>query len=291
MNMRVLFWLCLSGVLATLLSSALSQQRPARVALIIGNASYPDTSTPLSTTIRDARTLAEEFRRSEFDVDLKENVGKEDMQRAIDAFTGKIRNGMAALFYFSGYGIQVGRQTYLIPVNAQVWTEADVRRDGISVDALLAEMQRKGAKVKIVILDAARRNPFERRFRASAAGLAALDAPDGTLAMFSAAPGKVINDGSGANSLFVSELIKELRSPNLTAEEVFNRARVGVSRASNNEQVPWVASSLVEEFYFGAGRPVATPAPTPTPAPARARPVPTAGGRGLPLRARSVRTR
>ncbi len=212
MNMRVLFWLCLSGVLATLLSSALSQQRPARVALIIGNASYPDTSTPLSTTIRDARTLAEEFRRSEFDVDLKENVGKEDMQRAIDAFTGKIRNGMAALFYFSGYGIQVGRQTYLIPVNAQVWTEADVRRDGISVDALLAEMQRKGAKVKIVILDAARRNPFERRFRASAAGLAALDAPDGTLAMFSAAPGKVINDGSGANSLFVSELIKELRS-------------------------------------------------------------------------------
>ena len=176
------------------------------------------------------------------------------MQRAIDAFTGKIRNGMAALFYFSGYGIQVGRQTYLIPVNAQVWTEADVRRDGISVDALLAEMQRKGAKVKIVILDAARRNPFERRFRASAAGLAALDAPDGTLAMFSAAPGKVINDGSGANSLFVSELIKELRSPNLTAEEVFNRARVGVSRASNNEQVPWVASSLVEEFYFGAGR-------------------------------------
>jgi formylglycine-generating enzyme required for sulfatase activity len=274
MNMRVLFWLCLSGVLATLLSSALSQQRPARVALIIGNASYPDTSTPLSTTIRDARTLAEEFRRSEFDVDLKENVGKEDMQRAIDAFTGKIRNGMAALFYFSGYGIQVGRQTYLIPVNAQVWTEADVRRDGISVDALLAEMQRKGAKVKIVILDAARRNPFERRFRASAAGLAALDAPDGTLAMFSAAPGKVINDGSGANSLFVSELIKELRSPNLTAEEVFNRARVGVSRASNNEQVPWVASSLVEEFYFGAGRPVATPAPTPTPAPAPA-PTPT----------------
>ena len=176
---------------------------------------------------------------------------------------------MVALFYFSGYGIQVARQTYLIPVNAQVWTEAEVRRDGISLDALLAEMQRKGAKVKIVIIDASRRNPFERRFRASAAGLAALDAPDGTLAMYSAAPGKVINEGSGPNSLFVGELIKELRVPNLTAEEVFNRARIGVSRASNNEQVPWVASSLIDEFYFGSPRPVATgPAAAPTPSPA-----------------------
>jgi formylglycine-generating enzyme required for sulfatase activity len=282
MNMRLLFWLCLSVVSAVLTTSALPQQRAARVALVIGNDSYPDASTPLSTTIKDARTLAEEFRRSEFEVDLKENVGKEDMQRAVDAFTGKIRSGTVALFYFSGYGIQVARQTYLIPVNAQVWTEAEVRRDGVSVDALLAEMNRKGAKVKIIILDAARRNPFERRFRASAAGLAALDAPDGTLALYSAAPGKVINDGTGANSLFVSELIKELRSPNLTAEEVFNRARIGVSRASNNEQVPWVASSLLEEFYFGSSRPVAAapspapaPAPTATPAPAPA-PAPAA---------------
>src|SRR6266436_2048557 len=199
MNIRLLIWLCLSVVSAMLISSALSQQA-GRVALVIGNNNYPDASTPLSSTIKDARALAEELRRSEFDVDLKENVGKADMQRAIDAFTGKIRNGTATLFYFSGYGIQVARQTYLLPVNAQVWTEAEVRRDGVSVDALLAEMHRKGAKVKIVILDAARRNPFERRFRASAAGLAALDAPDGTLAMFSAAPGKVINADTDARS-------------------------------------------------------------------------------------------
>ena len=256
MNMRLVFCLCVAIASAALSHSAMSQQ-PARVALLIGNANYPDASTPLSTTIRDARALADEFRRTEFDVDLKENVGREEMQRAIDTFLGKIRSGMTALFYFSGYGIQVARQSYLIPVNAQVWTEAEVRRDGISLDALLAEMQRRGAKVKIVIIDASRRNPFERRFRASAAGLAALDAPDGTLAIYSAAPGKVINEGSGANSLFVGELIKELRVPNLTAEEVFNRARIGVSRASNNEQVPWVASSLVDEFYFGSPRPVA----------------------------------
>ena len=226
---------------------------------LIGNANYPDASTPLSTTIRDARTLADEFRRTEFDVDLKENAGKEDMRRAIDAFIGKIRTGMVALFYFSGYR-HPGRA-------ADLSRSRSTRRSGprqkfggtaISIERVLAEMQRKGAKVKIVILDASRRNPFERRFRASAAGLAALDAPEGTLAMYSAAPGKVINDGTGPNSLFVSELIKEMRVPNLTAEEVFNRARIGVSRASNNEQVPWVASSLVDEFYFGSPRPVAT---------------------------------
>ena len=99
-------------------------------------------------------------------------------------------------------------------------------------------------------------------------GLAAIDAPEGTLAMYSAAPGKVINDGPGPTSLFVSELIKEMRAPNLTAEEVFNRARIGVSRASNNEQVPWVASSLVDEFYFGQARPAsATSTPVPAPVP------------------------
>jgi formylglycine-generating enzyme required for sulfatase activity len=134
-------------------------------------------------------------------------------------------------------------------------------------------MDRRGAKAKIVIVDAARRNPFERRFRKAPAGLAAVSAPAGTLVMYAAAPGKVIRDGTGANSLFMGELIKELRVPNRTVGAIFSRTRIGVSRASNYEQVPWVASSLGEELYWGE-RPVATrqapsPAPT-TPGPATA---------------------
>ena len=190
--MRLLLWVGVTVSAATLAVSTGAQQSGDRVALVIGNAAYPDASTPLSTTISDVRAVAEEFRRDGFDVDLKENVGKEDMRRAIDAFTGKIRSGAAALFYFSGYGIQVARQSYLLPINVQVWTEAEVRREGFSVDNLSAEMQRKGAKVKIIILDAARRNPFERRFRASPAGLAALDTPGGTLAMYSTGPGMLL---------------------------------------------------------------------------------------------------
>jgi formylglycine-generating enzyme required for sulfatase activity len=267
--LRVLFWLCVAAI-AAMPTLAFAQQNPPRFALLIGNSSYPDAGAPLPTTSTDARTLAEEFRRLNFNVDLKENVGKDDMQRAIDAFTGKITKDSEVLFYFSGFGLQVDRRTYLVPVNAQIWSEADARRDGISIDAMLAEMHRRGAKVKVVIIDAARRNPFERRFRASPAGLAPLDAPDGTLALFSAAPGVVIRDSDTANtnSVLVTELVKELRTPNQTAEQAFNHTRIGVSRATNNEIVPWVASSLLDDFYFlpRAAQAAVTPAPPP-PAP------------------------
>jgi formylglycine-generating enzyme required for sulfatase activity len=250
--------------------SPASAQNTGRVALIIGNSNYPDANAPLPTTVNDARTLAEEFRQLKFDVDLQLNVSKETTQRAIDAFLGKIKNGTDALFYFSGFGLQADRQNYLIPVNAQIWTEADVRRDCISVDDLLAQMQRRGAKIKIVIIDAARRNPFERRFRASPAGLAPLGAPEGTLALFSVAPGSVIRDSDSttSNSVLVTELVKELRSPNQTAEQVFTHTRIGVSRASNNDVVPWVSSSLLEDFYFQLGQSapaLATPPPASPP--------------------------
>jgi poly(3-hydroxybutyrate) depolymerase len=272
--MRLSFWLCVAALACALTSPASAQQAADRVALVIGNANYPDASTPLTSTSRDVRTVAAELRRLGFGVDLKENVTRQEMQAAIDAFMGKIGSGTAALFYFSGYGIQVARQTYLIPLNAQIWTEADVRRDGIGIDTVLAEMHRRGAKTKIVILDAGRRNPFERRFRQAAEGLAPLDAPESTLAMYSVALGRVMSDATAAgNSAFVNELMKEVRVPNVTAEEVFNRVRVGVSRATNNEQIPWVASSLVQDFYFGTP-PVATPQPAPAPSVARPRPAP-----------------
>ncbi|TMJ33763.1 MAG: hypothetical protein E6G96_03950 [Alphaproteobacteria bacterium] len=256
LNMRLLRWLCLALVCVSLASSARSQQGAARRALIIGNASYPSATPPLSTTLADARDLAEELRHSRFEVDLKTNMSKADMQSAIDAFTAKITVGSSALFFFSGYGVQVDRQTFLIPVNADPWTAPEVRKDGISLDAMLAEMHRKGAKVKVVIIDAARRNPFERRFRSAPEGLAAANAPENTLAMYSAVPGKLTSDRSGTNSPFVSELIKEIRAnsnapSNMTAEDAFNHLKLLVYRATNNEQIPWVASSLVEEFYFG----------------------------------------
>jgi formylglycine-generating enzyme required for sulfatase activity len=221
-----------------------------RFALLIANSRYPDAQGSLPTIAKDGRLLAEELRRLEFDVDLRENLRREDVQPTLDAFYAKLNAGAAALVYFGGYGIQIERQSYLIPVNAQIWSETEVRRDGISLDAILSELNRRGVRVKIAVIDAARQNPFERRFRASSAGLAPVDAPEGSLILFSAPPGKVVREDDGDVSLFMSELGKELRAPNITAEEAFTHTRIGVSRASKAERVPWISSSLIEEFRF-----------------------------------------
>jgi hypothetical protein len=222
----------------------------AKVALLIANAKYPDANAPLNHPVKDAQALADQLRRSGFDVDVQENLGKDEMARAFDTFKQKIRPGSVALVSFAGFGIQADRQSYMIPVNAQIWRETDVRREGISVESVLADMHERGANVKLAVLDASRRNPFERRFRAYSAGLAAIDAPQGTLLMSAAAPGKVAYDGPGDNSLLISELLKEIVLPGQSAEAVFNHTRLGVSRASNGEQVPSVSSSMVANFTF-----------------------------------------
>jgi tetratricopeptide (TPR) repeat protein len=249
----------------------------ARVALVMGNSNYPGDDRPLAQPVKDARALAEELRRAGFDVIVAEDLTRQKMRAAIEDFEAKIKPGSAALIFFSGYGIQAGRQSYMIPVDAQIWTEGEVRRDGTRIESVLAEMNSRGAVVKLIIIDAARRNPFERRFRSHSAGLASLDAPAGTLAMYSAAPEKVENDTDGENSLFVGELLKEMRTPGQSAEQIFSRTRIGVSRASNNDQVPWVSSSLVDDFYFSKQTAAVSPPALPQvepPAPPKISPPP-----------------
>ena len=244
--------LCVGVMIAA--GGAYAQTDSGRIALVIGNGNYPDADVPLAQPPRDARTLSEELKRNNFDVTVLENITKEQMRRALDAFYAKIRPGAAALFFFSGYGIQSERETYMLPLNAQVWSERDVRNDGFSLDKVLAEMNARGAGVKIAVLDAARRNPFERRFRGVSLGLAPANLPREALVMYSASPGSIVSDPDSA--LLVSELLKEMRAPDLTAAQIFDRTRIGVSRASRNEQVPWISSSLVEDFYFNrASRP------------------------------------
>ena len=260
-----------------------------RYALVIGNAKYPDAEAPLKEPINDARDIAEELKRDGFNVDIGENLTGEQMRRAFERLYGKIKPGSVALIFFSGFGVQSSRQSYMIPVDAQIWTEPDVRRDGFSLETVLGEINSRGAGVKIALIDASRRNPFERRFRSFSAGLAPVIAPNGTLVMYSAALSSVVSDNGSDRSLFVKELLKEIRTPDLMAEETLNRTRVGVTRASRQEQVPWISSSLAEDFSFipsGSGprpasqpstpvatAPAALPAP-PAPAPAPSPPSP-----------------
>ena len=224
-----------------------------RFALVIGNAKYPDADAPLKEPINDARDVADELKRDGFTVDVGDNLTGDGMRKAFDRLYGHIKPGSIALIFFSGFGIQSNRQSYLIPVDAQIWTEADVRRDGFSLETVLNEINNRGAGVKIALIDASRRNPYERRFRSFSAGLAPVIAPNETLVMYSAALSSVISDNGGDHSLFVQELLKEIRVPDLMAEETLNRTRVGVTRASRSEQVPWISSSLAEDFSFIPG--------------------------------------
>jgi tetratricopeptide (TPR) repeat protein len=251
MNKRFVIVFLLSLLVVTTTGQhAQAQVSGARFALVIGNAKYPDSDTPLKDAINDARALAKELRRNGFDVDVGENLTKDAMRGALERLYGKIKPGSVALIFFSGYGIQSNRQSYMIPVDAQIWIEGDVRRDGFSVDAMLNQMNTKGAKIKIAILNASRRNPFERRFRPVAAGLAPVIAPPDTMIMYSAAPGTVVSSSNANESLFVTELIKELQAPRLSGEEVFTHTRLSMTRASRGDQTPWFSSSLAEEFYF-----------------------------------------
>src|SRR5579871_3168510 len=244
-----------------------------RFALVIGNSKYPDADAPLKEPVNDARSITDELKRDGFTVDIGENLTGDGMRKALERLYGRVKPGSVALIFFSGFGIQSNRQSFMIPVDAQIWTEADVRRDGLSLEAALGEINNRGAGVKIALIDASRRNPYERRFRSFSAGLAPVIAPNGTLVMYSAALSSVMSDNGGDHSLFVQELLKEIRVPDLMAEETLNRTRVGVTRASRSEQVPWISSSLAEDFSFIPGaRPQASlpqqPAPNAAPLPA-----------------------
>lgn len=226
----------------------------ARLALVIGNGHYPDAGAPLAQPVNDARALSSALRRDGFDVDVVEDATRDDMTRAVDRLKAKITPASVVMLYFGGFGVQVGRQSFLLPVDAAIWREADVRRDGVSVEELFDVMKERGAQARLAVIDASRRNPYERRFRGYSRGLAPIAVPDNALILSSATPGKVADDASGPTSLLVTELLKNLDAPDVKragAEAVFTKTRLAVTRASEGEQVPAVSSSLVEELPLG----------------------------------------
>ncbi|WP_456622678.1 MULTISPECIES: caspase family protein [unclassified Bradyrhizobium] len=248
--MRAAAVLLLAGLIVASGSTAGRAADAAKIALVIGNAKYPDNEFVLTDVANDIQDVTEELKRNGFAVDRQINLTGDTMRQALDRFYARIERGTAALIFFDGFGIQSNRQTYLLPVDAQIWTEPDVSRDGFSLDAILAEMNTRGAAIKIALIDASRRNPFERRFRRYSAGLAPTIAPSNSLILYSAALGAVVAGGKTDRSLFVTELLREMRAPNISAEQALTNTKNGVVGATNREQVPWLSSSLTSEFSF-----------------------------------------
>jgi uncharacterized caspase-like protein len=271
MNRRTALSRCLCaivpGALAPLAYVRAAQGTPPareqRLALVIGNGDY--RFSPLKNPVNVAKAMSEVLRQLGFTVDQQQNAGRRSMLEAIRRFVLRSKSYGVRVFYYAGHGVQVDGKNYLIPVDADIRSEADIATQGADVTEMLERLGQNTGGMNIVILDACRNNPFDEgatiadegrrlRFRGTAvAGLAPQDAPTGTLVAFATAPGAVAIDGPGAeHSLYTKHLLANLDTPGLPVEQLFKRVRLAVTQETRRQQVPWESSSLMGDFCFAA---------------------------------------
>lgn len=222
-----------------------------RIALVIGNGAYA-TAPALKNPPNDARDMASTLKTLGFDVTSGINISQREMKRLIREFGQKLKAGGSGLFYYAGHGVQSKGRNYLIPIDADIQSEADVEDTGIDLSLVLNNMDEAANGLNIVILDACRNNPFARSFRSATNGLAQVDAPTGTLIAYATAPGTVASDGMSQNGLYTAELLKQMLVQGQNATDMFMRVRAEVMKKTESKQVPWEASSLTGAFYFSS---------------------------------------
>jgi len=236
-----------------------------RVALVIGNGVYENVAK-LSNPIKDAAALADMFRKAGFDwVGLKSNVSKLEFNRALRQFMDAAQDADVAVLYYAGHGIQVRDMNYMIPVDARLATEIDAEDEAVSLDRIAMALE-PAKRLRLIILDACRDNPFDRTMkrrvasRAVAGGLAKMEPvlPD-TLIAYAAKAGSLAEDGAGENSPFAAALVKHLSVPGLDIRVAFGRVRDDVLKRTANRQEPFVYGSL------GGDSIALVPAPAPPP--------------------------
>jgi len=224
----------------------------ARVALVIGNSAYKNTDA-LRNPVNDANDMAAALKRLGFDVILKRNASLREMKDAAREFGRRLNGSEVALVFYAGHGVQIKGQNFLIPVEAQIETEADAEDASMRVEYLTQTMEDGGAKLNILVLDACRNNPFARSFRSLSRGLAPIQAGSGTLIEYSTAAGSVAGDGDGHNGTFTKHLLKTLAEDDSEVLQVFRRTRERVAKETAGKQVPFESSSLIGDFFFKQG--------------------------------------
>ncbi len=222
--------------------------RQGRTELVIGNSKY--MTSPLKNPANDSIDMASALNEARFDVTLKVNATQREMEDAIKAFGKKLRTGGIGLFYFAGHGIQINGRNYLLPVDAKIESESDVKYEAVNAGLVLGKMEDAGNDLNIVIFDACRDNRCARGFRSAEEGLAKIDSPTGSLIAYATAPGSIAADGKGRNGLYTQYLLKYINQPGLKVEDVFKKVRLAVAGTTSKRQIPWESSSLIGDFYF-----------------------------------------
>lgn len=219
-----------------------------RVALVIGNKEYRDS--PLRSPVNDAGDMAFVLRNLGFEVIQRANLTQKEMKNAIRAFGDKLRGGGVGLFYYSGHGVQVNGDNYLIPISAELRGEEEVEPEAVNVRLVFEQMAQAKNRLNIVILDACRNARVPSSSKSITRGLASTTAPSGTLIAYATAPGTTASDGTGRNSLYTRALLKYLGIPCLKVEDVFKAVRSEVLKMTGQVQQPWENTSLTGAFYF-----------------------------------------
>ncbi len=224
-----------------------SGSRENRVALVIGNAAYKNY--PLKNTVNDAVDMSDALRSRGFEVISATDADYNKMWNTIRKFGEKLKNSDIGLFFYSGHGIQVDGINYLIPVNSGIMNSDETRFNAIDASLVLEKMKTAGNSLNIIVLDACRVNPYKRE-RGGFGGLAKMDAPSGSLIVYSTSPGKTASDGVGRNGVFTKHFLRSILSDDLEIGMMLRKIRKNIIDETGGKQVPWESSSLTGEFYF-----------------------------------------
>jgi hypothetical protein len=234
-----------------------------RLALVIGQSAYRSVPA-LPNPANDAKAVTQLLTDSGFEVSTAADLSQTEMREKVSEFAGKVAAKGAdtvALVFYAGHGLQIDGENFLVPVDIDVKREADIPIQAVRLNDILNTLTSVPSKMRILMLDACRNNPFPDISKTAGGGLAIVDAKvgsPGTFLSFSTSPGAVAEDGSGANSPYTTALLAAGKESGIPIEETFKRVRLAVNKVTEGRQTPWDSSSLTEDFRF-SGAPVAGP--------------------------------
>lgn len=262
-RMAIAGFVTLAALLAFKLAGAAEPLYTEKVALVIGNGAYQNA--PLRNPVNDANAVALAFKALGFQVYHHDNATHQEMLDALRKFSQSAPKSGVRLLYFAGHGIQIKGRNYLLPVDADVKSEQEMVQRSIDITELLEQLAAIKGGINLVILDACRVNPFNqtptqlvdargyktRSLGAKTLGLAAVQAPSGTIVAFSTSPGSVATDSAlRNNSVYTRHLLSHINVPGLPVEKLFKLVRTAVAAETQQMQVPWESSSLLGEYCF-----------------------------------------
>ncbi|MCR5315407.1 MAG: caspase family protein [Bacteroidaceae bacterium] len=235
-------------------AAPVAEKKDKCIAFIIGNSDYKDPqASKLKNPVNDASDISAKLKQLGFEVILLLDATIDKLDKGMSDFKRKAENYDVALFYYSGHGIQSKGANYILPIDVSGLTAENVQRKCVDMQEVLNAMDDSQCKLKIVVLDACRDDPFTKSWHRSAGiarGLSIMSAPEGTIISYATAPGKTANDGTGRNSPYTEAFLKSLEKPNIDILHFFQDVGKYVKQKTNNEQAPWISFEFTGDFYF-----------------------------------------